>query len=325
MEQGDIDDTLEHSTVIYIDDGIASPCNSKYGIGQHNVETLEERSNTLNLSPIHTTGSDFIGDQQLNITKEDYMEPDIMQPRSEAPQLIGHREDTWQSRLAEYRRIAEPESDGNILATELQHQAPRSRSSSDGIKKEYKLVDVVRPSSPTHQPRRFPNGIPSTSPATSSRSCSEKMKPSTASAGHRAPLKHWSLQKVESKEQEWKQHSVNVAVRVRPFSKGEIVAKNKRIVSARDNHVVVVNPNMFNANPDHVAAAAVVANIPDWAKLFHFNHCLWSYDPLDAEDEDYVDQEGVFRTIGISLVLRALKGESCSCFSYGQAVAGLSF
>jgi hypothetical protein len=83
---------------------------------------------------------------------------------------------------------------------------------------------------------------------------------------------------------------VKVAVRVRPFSTTEMQTASRRIVSFKDDKLVIVNPNAFDADPDAIADAAAVYRLKEWAQVFRFNHCLWSYDPSDNEDE-YISQE----------------------------------
>lgn len=117
------------------------------------------------------------------------------------------------------------------------------------------------------------------------------------------------------------ERAIRVAVRVRPFNNGEIGANARRIISCNDDKLVIVNPNAFDADPDAIVAAAAAANCKEWAQTFKFDHCLWSYDPGDPEDE-YVDQEGVHRAIGSEIVETILNGVSASCFAYGHTGTG---
>ena len=91
----------------------------------------------------------------------------------------------------------------------------------------------------------------------------------------------------------------------------------RRIVSCLENKVVVVNPSSFDADPDTIVAAAVAVQGSEWARAFNFNHCLWSFDPHDMDNE-YIDQEGVHRAIGLEIVENILNGVSSSCFAYGH-------
>lgn len=323
MEQGDIDDTLEYSAVMETEHDIdvpvaddifdsydmASPRHSKHG-GRSKVDSSSEGYDDLTLSPI-PSNEDIMDDQQLEVCTKDTSElfpiqdPQVTSPVncSEGTTVAIDAESTWQSRLEDYKRTQE------------------SNGLNNGVKKGSKQSEAA-----AHELRWVPTAVVPRTAHTSSMSGltgpvrvdegKDSMWPTT---GIRRP---WSLQHMDSSEHESKQNNVNVAVRVRPFTKGESSAKNKRIASARDNHIVIVNPNVFNANPDHVAQAAVVANIPDWAKLFQFNHSIWSCGPLGAEEEECVSQEGVFRTIGLPIVRRALRGQSSVCFSYGQTAAG---
>lgn len=71
---------------------------------------------------------------------------------------------------------------------------------------------------------------------------------------------------------------LKVSVRVRPFSTNEINSAARRIVSFNDDKLVIVNPSAFDADPDTIAAAAAVLHCKEWAQVFKFNNCLWSYD-----------------------------------------------
>ena len=132
----------------------------------------------------------------------------------------------------------------------------------------------------------------------------------------------WSLKKRFSESHE--KPIVKVAIRVRPFTVAEVQSGARRIISFNGNKLVIVNPNAFDADPDTIAAVAAAVHCKEWAQVFRFNHCLWSYDPDDAEDE-YVNQEGVYRTIGSEIVENALNGISASCFSYGHTSTGKTY
>ena len=126
------------------------------------------------------------------------------------------------------------------------------------------------------------------------------------------------------------ERKIKVAVRIRPFIPSETQGKARRIVSCLDNKLVIVNPTSFDADPDAVLAAAVAVQGEDWARVFVFNHCLWSFDsPHIGEqqqqqqsvsylEQEYISQEGVHRVIGLELVENILNGVSSSCFAYGK-------
>ena len=122
------------------------------------------------------------------------------------------------------------------------------------------------------------------------------------------------------------ERAVQVAVRVRPFTVGETQAGPRRVVSVNGDKLILVNPTAFEADPDTIAAAAAAVSLEnmrcaDWAKVFRFDHCLWSYDPLDDGDT-YADQETVHETVGAPIVKNILQGRSSSCFSYGHTGTG---
>lgn len=122
------------------------------------------------------------------------------------------------------------------------------------------------------------------------------------------------------------EHSVSVAVRIRPFTIGEIQTGPRRIVSVNGDKLILVNPNAFDADPDTIAAAAAAVSLEnmrcnDWAKVFCFDNCFWSYDPND-EGDTYVDQDGVFDTMGRNMAEDVVNGISTCCFAYGHTSTG---
>jgi hypothetical protein len=122
------------------------------------------------------------------------------------------------------------------------------------------------------------------------------------------------------------EHSVSVAVRIRPFTIGEIQTGPRRIVSVNGDKLILVNPNAFDADPDTIAAAAAAVSLEnmrcnDWAKVFCFDNCFWSYDPND-EGDTYVDQDGVFETMGRNMAEDVVNGISTCCFAYGHTSTG---
>ena len=112
---------------------------------------------------------------------------------------------------------------------------------------------------------------------------------------------------------------VKVYVRVRPQSAKEQESNSKRIVSVRENKIVVVNPNAFDADPDVIASAATFLSLNEYAKVFDFDKCFWSY---EENSSNYADQETVFQTIGSDIVENVLNGISSCCFSYGGINSG---
>jgi hypothetical protein len=107
---------------------------------------------------------------------------------------------------------------------------------------------------------------------------------------------------------------------------GEIQHGPRRVVSVNGDKLILVNPNAFDADPDTIAAAAAAVSLEnmrcnDWAKVFCFDHCLWSYDPTDTEDI-YVDEEGIFEAVGSNIVNDVTRGISSCCFAYGHTGTG---
>ena len=119
-----------------------------------------------------------------------------------------------------------------------------------------------------------------------------------------------------------------VVVRVRPFT-GEEKSLPRRILSApAADRVLIVNPRSFHADPDTIAAAAMLANNPEWAKDFRFSHCLWSLDDQKMklpEPLKFADQEEVFRIVGTPIVENVLRGVSAACFAYGHTGSGKTY
>lgn len=124
-------------------------------------------------------------------------------------------------------------------------------------------------------------------------------------------------------------NTVSVAVRVRPFTIGELQTSPRRVVSMNGDKLILVNPNAFEADPDTIAAAAAAVSLEnmrcnDWAKVFRFDHCFWSYDPNDEEDT-YADQQCLYESLGNSLVDHVVQGTSVACFTYGHTGTGKSY
>ena len=60
---------------------------------------------------------------------------------------------------------------------------------------------------------------------------------------------------------------LSVAVRVRPFTSLETDARARRIVSYKDNKIIIVNPQAFDADPDAIANAAASVQCKEWAQV----------------------------------------------------------
>lgn len=117
-------------------------------------------------------------------------------------------------------------------------------------------------------------------------------------------------------------------VRVRPFMDEERTIPRRIVSSAAADRVLVVNPRSFHAEPDTIAAAALLANNTEWAKDFRFTRCLWSVgDALGKQPEGcaYASQQDVFETVGEDMVDSALEGTSVVCFAYGHTGAGKTY
>lgn len=184
-------------------------------------------------------------------------------------------------------------------------------------------------SSFTPQPRRLPD-VPS---ASASGYTESQLSPDASRSRHSTP---WSVSKRASSDSltspvsksmsSGEEHRVTVAVRIRPFMVGEIQHGPRRVVSVNGDKLILVNPNAFDADPDTIAAAAAAVSLEnmrcnDWAKVFCFDHCLWSYDPTDSEDI-YVDEEGIFEAVGSNIVNDVTRGISSCCFAYGHTGTG---
>jgi DNA repair exonuclease SbcCD ATPase subunit len=88
-----------------------------------------------------------------------------------------------------------------------------------------------------------------------------------------------------------------------------------------------VNPNVFDAELDAVAAAAAFTHAPDWAKTFRFDYC---FGPESKTSNDSIvsassDQKIVHQAVGSRIVDAILSGTSASCFTYGRTGTGKSY
>ena len=57
-------------------------------------------------------------------------------------------------------------------------------------------------------------------------------------------------------------------------------------------------------------------------KQFSFNYAFWSHNPSDSH---YVDQEGVFQTLGMDVLEAAWEGYNSTLFAYGQSGSGKTY
>ena len=117
---------------------------------------------------------------------------------------------------------------------------------------------------------------------------------------------------------------VKVAVRVRPFLQDETDNSDRRTLSKVGDNLVIVNPSAFEADPDAIAAAALALDNKNWAHVFEFDYCLWSYNP-ENKIERYYDQEEVHVQVGHEIVDSVLQGVSASCFAYGHTSTGKTY
>lgn len=117
---------------------------------------------------------------------------------------------------------------------------------------------------------------------------------------------------------------IKIVIRVRPFTDFEYDHKAKRTISKSGPDLIIVNPNAFDVEPDMIAKAAMTVNDKQWAQPFRFDDCLWSYDPTIGRPS-YVDQLGVYESIGSDVVENVMNGISCTCFAYGSSGTGKTY
>ena len=133
----------------------------------------------------------------------------------------------------------------------------------------------------------------------------------------------WSFDKIRATHTDEKDRQIQGAIRVRPFSIGERQQAARRIVSVNrtGDKLVLVNPNARedDIDPDMIAAMGPMNHT--LSKDFSFDHCLWSYNPEDKHDI-YIDQAGVYNSVGVNLASKVMKGTSITCFAYGHTGTG---
>uniref|UniRef100_A0A8C0S5U2 Kinesin-like protein KIF14 n=1 Tax=Canis lupus familiaris TaxID=9615 RepID=A0A8C0S5U2_CANLF len=97
---------------------------------------------------------------------------------------------------------------------------------------------------------------------------------------------------------------VTVAVRVRPFSKREMVEKACQVVFMNGEEITVEHPDMKQ-----------VYN-------FIYNIGFWSFDECHP---NYASQTTVYETLAVPLLERAFEGYNTCLFAYGQTGSGKSY
>ncbi len=124
--------------------------------------------------------------------------------------------------------------------------------------------------------------------------------------------------------------NVKVSIRVRPFLATETgTNNNRRIVSFKDNKLVIVNPVAFDADPDAIAQAAYMVRMKEWAQVFRFSNCIWSFQD-DSNDVALVDmvysnQTNVHSNIGKNIVSNVMNGITSTCITYGTTASGKTY
>lgn len=100
------------------------------------------------------------------------------------------------------------------------------------------------------------------------------------------------------------QSSVKVAVRVRPFNHREKKRNSECIVKMYENSTFVTHPDTLHLErkKQHVSQ-------------FTYDYSFWSHDP---SDENFVDQEDMFKSMGTYILDNVYKGYNCSLLAYGQ-------
>jgi hypothetical protein len=120
-------------------------------------------------------------------------------------------------------------------------------------------------------------------------------------------------------------HGKIVVARVRPFSSDEKGSKvSRRIVAVSPgNRLTLINPNLCQEDVDKVASVVSPTTSNETAKVFHFSHCLWSFDKsAEAIERQFYTQTKVYETIGRNMVENAVKGIPVCCFAYGHTGSG---
>jgi len=114
---------------------------------------------------------------------------------------------------------------------------------------------------------------------------------------------------------------VKVIIRIRPLSQKEKAGGHKIIVQGlgSSQQLIVWDPSCFEA----ASRPATMGLDPAcWSREFCFDRCLWSVDP---NNDNYVNQDGVFDEIGTPILNWILGGYNCCVFAFGQTGAGKSY
>jgi kinesin family protein 16B len=115
--------------------------------------------------------------------------------------------------------------------------------------------------------------------------------------------------------------SVQVAVRVRPFSPKEEREKCKRIIDMEGVTTVITDPSFFDRIED-MDALTIEDTQHIWKKNFTFDHSFWSF---KSTDDHFASQETVFEKVGQFVIENTLNAFNCSVFAYGQTGSGKSY
>lgn len=125
-----------------------------------------------------------------------------------------------------------------------------------------------------------------------------------------------------------RQDNLNLFVRVKPFNSSKsnnkfdsnyddsiIIVKPSE--SLKDEKVVIVNPNLFNASTHDIEKIATTLQLNDCANYFTFNKC---FSNLNNEQFD------IYESIGSKIAENTVVyGKSSCCFCYGASNSGKSF
>lgn len=74
------------------------------------------------------------------------------------------------------------------------------------------------------------------------------------------------------------------------------------------------NTTLYNNGGDQVGRSH--------AKMFHFDHSYWS---VEEQENNFVDQEQVFRELGWPVIEAAFAGYNSCVFAYGQTGSGKTY